>query len=110
VFHSPQSGHLPTHFGESAPQLEQTYTVFVFAISLNLSVKIQFLISHDYLSIQLPLNFNSLPILYTWPQTNIQIDNQSFTTQKQSYINKQFNHKKIFISLTDSRIQKTDNK
>ena len=34
VFHSPQDGHLPTHFGESCPQLLHTYTVFSFAIEL----------------------------------------------------------------------------
>ena len=34
VFHSPQEGHFPIHFGESAPQLEQTYTVFAFTILL----------------------------------------------------------------------------
>jgi len=29
-FHSPQPGHFPSHFGESYPQDEHTYAVFVF--------------------------------------------------------------------------------
>jgi hypothetical protein len=33
VFHSPQAGHLPIHFGDSCPQLEQTYAILSFAIS-----------------------------------------------------------------------------
>ena len=32
VFHSPQLGHLPTHLGDSCPQLLQKYAVFTFAI------------------------------------------------------------------------------
>ncbi|MBO7103182.1 MAG: AAA family ATPase, partial [Bacteroidaceae bacterium] len=34
VFHSPQAGHLPIHFGVSYPHEEQTYAVFSFAIVL----------------------------------------------------------------------------
>lgn len=33
MFHSPQEGHFPIHFGESAPQLEQTYTVLLLPFS-----------------------------------------------------------------------------
>lgn len=32
VFHCPQEGHLPIHFGDSCPQFEQTYIVLSFAI------------------------------------------------------------------------------
>jgi hypothetical protein len=32
VFHWPQAGHLPIHFGDSCPQLEHTYAVLSFAI------------------------------------------------------------------------------
>jgi hypothetical protein len=33
VFHSPHAGHLPIHFGDSAPQFLQKYVVFpLFAI------------------------------------------------------------------------------
>ena len=35
VFHSPQAGHLPNHFGDSFPQLLQKKTDFVFAISIS---------------------------------------------------------------------------
>ena len=31
-FHSPQSGHLPIHFGWALPQFEQTYRVFDLAM------------------------------------------------------------------------------
>ena len=33
VFHCPQAGHLPIHFGDSWPQLEHTYAILSFAIS-----------------------------------------------------------------------------
>jgi hypothetical protein len=32
VFHCPQAGHLPIHFGDSCPQFEQTYAILSFAI------------------------------------------------------------------------------
>jgi len=32
VFHCPQAGHFPIHFGDSCPQLEQTYAILSFAI------------------------------------------------------------------------------
>ena len=44
VFHSPHDGHLPTHFGDSCPQLLHTYTVFSFAIFLIIQVKVALLI------------------------------------------------------------------
>ncbi|MDB5144861.1 MAG: hypothetical protein JWQ66_3574, partial [Mucilaginibacter sp.] len=31
VFHCPQEGHLPSHFGDSKPQLWQKYATFVLA-------------------------------------------------------------------------------
>ena len=34
VFHCPHEGHLPTHFGDSWPQLVQTYAVLSFAIMI----------------------------------------------------------------------------
>jgi hypothetical protein len=33
LFHSPQSGQRPSHFGSLCPQLLHTYTVFVLAIT-----------------------------------------------------------------------------
>jgi hypothetical protein len=39
VFHSLQEPHLPTHFGDSAPQFWQKKDVFVFDILSNLSGK-----------------------------------------------------------------------
>jgi hypothetical protein len=32
VFHCPQAGHFPIHFGDSWPQLEHTYAILSFAI------------------------------------------------------------------------------
>ena len=32
MFHCPQAGHLPIHFGDSWPQLEHTYAILSFAI------------------------------------------------------------------------------
>jgi hypothetical protein len=34
VFHCPQAGHFPIHFGDSWPQLEHTYAILSFAISV----------------------------------------------------------------------------
>jgi len=34
VFHCPHAGHLPIHFGDSCPQLEQTYAILSFAMFL----------------------------------------------------------------------------
>ena len=35
VFHSPQLGHLPTHFADSCPHSSQTYMILSFAIALS---------------------------------------------------------------------------
>jgi hypothetical protein len=32
VFHSPQSGHFPSHFGDWQPHFWQAYNVLIFAI------------------------------------------------------------------------------
>ena len=34
VFHSPHAGHLPVHFGESAPQEVQNHIVLVFVLAM----------------------------------------------------------------------------
>ena len=34
VFHSPQAGHLPIHFGLSFPHSLQNHTVFVFTVAI----------------------------------------------------------------------------
>jgi hypothetical protein len=41
VFHCPQLGHFPIHFDDSCPQLEHTYAILSFAITLYFPTKVR---------------------------------------------------------------------
>jgi hypothetical protein len=52
VFHSPQAGHLPIHFGLSFPHSLQNHTLFTFAVAIIFSLKTTGL-SPEQLSVQI---------------------------------------------------------